>query len=82
MNISYAMRSKLYEIAHTSGLSIHGDSPGILTFFSGFPTYEALARRGLVVVTGHPTKRIAWIAELTEAGWIASGCEKPKVDPT
>ena len=71
------MRMKLQDIAK-GGLGLHkGERPGRIQFSSGFPTYEALERRGLVEISLVENATILWWVELTDAGWKASGVERP-----
>lgn len=48
---------------------------GFCTFSAGFPTYEALANRGLITIE-NTNSLIWWYAGLTDAGWTASGIKR------
>lgn len=71
--LSYKMRTELREIA--SPPSWRMQMPGAKEFTYGWPTYEALERRGLVTIRW--LSGIRWLAELTDEGWEASGVERP-----
>jgi hypothetical protein len=64
MRLSPVMKSLLYDIARAGGER---------SFFSGWPTYEALRRREMLTLKADPNSRSRCIAVLTEAGWKASG---------
>lgn len=74
VRLSHTMRAELRSIAE-GGFS--GETPGEMRFFSGWPTYEALKHRGLVVIEPDPGHLTGWVVRLTAAGWEASGVERP-----
>ncbi len=73
--VNHPNRSKRPSQTMLATLRAMARDGGGRTFMSGFPTYEALAQRELITISG-TDNIIYWRATLTDAGWEASGVVK------
>lgn len=65
------------QMLHSLARSTHRGVPGQKTFISGWPTWGALNKRGLVTIVGDPGSSLRWLVTLTSDGWTRSGVERP-----
>jgi hypothetical protein len=80
MKLSHRMISTLHDLSRRHDC----DTPGCKRFFSGWPTYDALRKRGMVEIRPDPQRKNShWcVVVLADEGWRAIGQEPPpKLEP-
>jgi|HubBroStandDraft_4_1064222.scaffolds.fasta_scaffold03809_10 hypothetical protein len=71
----YRLTQKMDMTLRSLRNTTENDRQGSLTFMSGFPTYEALERRGLIAI--ELVKWPRYKLHLTQKGWEYLGVEVP-----